>query len=217
MNKRIELNEIDLWLLPERALYIPEEKVLVISDWHLGKLKHFRSEGIFVPDPGILSEFERLDRLLQRFPVTRLIFLGDLFHSSWNKDWEVFKDYANQLSNSGVKLELTRGNHDILDLEHFEGLDLQVSDSLLIRDNIVLSHDRLDDIGSHSVQIVGHVHPGCLIDVGARQSFKLPCFHLQGQTLTLPAFGLYTGLYILKNTKDSRLFPIVSDSVVELP
>ncbi|MGO3164188.1 MAG: ligase-associated DNA damage response endonuclease PdeM [Sphingobacteriaceae bacterium] len=216
MNKRIELNGVDLWLLPERALYIPEEKALIISDWHLGKLRHFRSEGLFVPDPGIGSELERLDRLLKQYAVTRLIFLGDLFHSRWNKDWDTFKSYATRLNNSGIKLELTRGNHDILDPEHFRGMSMLVSDSIVFKGDILLSHDRLM-LRSPRTQIVGHIHPGCLIDVGARQSFKLPCFHLQDRILTLPAFGLYTGLHILKNTSDSRLFPIVTDCVLELP
>ncbi|MGO1869325.1 MAG: ligase-associated DNA damage response endonuclease PdeM [Sphingobacteriaceae bacterium] len=216
MNKRIELNGVDLWLLPERALYIPEEKALIISDWHLGKLRHFRSEGLFVPDPGIGSELERLDRLLKQYAVTRLIFLGDLFHSRWNKDWDTFKSYATRLNNSGIKLELTRGNHDILDPEHFRGMSMLVSDSIVFKGDILLSHDRLM-LRSPRTQIVGHIHPGCLIDVGARQSFKLPCFHLQDRILTLPAFGLYTGLHILKKTGDSRLFPIVTDCVLELP
>ena len=38
-----------LELLPEKAVLIPSEKIMIIADLHLGKIEHFRAPGINLP------------------------------------------------------------------------------------------------------------------------------------------------------------------------
>lgn len=216
MNKHILINGIRMQMLPERALYVPEEQLLVIADWHLGKLQHFRSEGLFTPAMEIYSELSRLEVLIDKLQAQRVIFLGDLFHSRWNSDWDVFKEFANQLAAKGLLLTLTKGNHDILEEKHFSNLSMEVCDQFTISETIVFRHQPMADAPDSWFQVVGHVHPGCRVDLGARQTLNLPCFFLERQRLTLPAFGIYTGLMRIARHAEHRLFPIVHDSVLEL-
>ncbi len=214
MAKRIELNGLEMYLLPQKALYIPSYQLLVISDWHLGKLSHFRREGLFVPAPAAEEEFERLDILLQELQVKDVVFLGDLFHSQWNSDWEKLKAYINLHAQQTLRFTLTKGNHDILKDHHFENFSLRVKSEVILSEGIVLSHEPLPDLPNYMVNIVGHIHPGCLIGAGARQSFRLPCFHFKDRVLTMPAFGKFTGLHIMKPEPQADIYAVVNDAVI---
>ncbi len=48
---RIDLAGTSLQLLPQKALFLPEESILVLGDLHLGKAMHFRKAGIIIPRP----------------------------------------------------------------------------------------------------------------------------------------------------------------------
>src|SRR5690606_33203773 len=189
MAKRIELNGLELYLLPQKVIYIPKYFMLIISDWHLGKLTHFRKEGVFVPVVKIDEEFTRLNNLIQELKVKEIVFLGDLFHSEWNADWEELKSYLNALAKRPIKCTLTKGNHDILLEDYFLNMNLKRVDQVVLSEGLILSHEPMSGLPDYVYNIVGHIHPGCLIDTGARQTFKLPCFHLDNRILTMPAFG----------------------------
>lgn len=216
MAKRIELNGLELYLLPQKAIYIPKYNILIISDWHLGKLTHFRKEGLFVPAPDIEEEFARLNLLIQELEIKEIVFLGDLFHSQWNSDWEKLKSYINHIANQSILCTLTKGNHDILTDNHFYNMEIRVKKEVLLSEGIILSHEPIVGLPDYMYNIVGHVHPGCLIEAGARQTFKLPCFHIQGKQLTMPAFGKYTGLFVVKKNADNTIYAIVNDAVIAI-
>jgi len=216
MAKRLELNGLELYLLPQKVIYIPKYFMLIVSDWHLGKLTHFRKEGLFVPAPAIEEELERLNLLIDELDVKEIVFLGDLFHSEWNSDWEKLKTYINSINNLSIKCSLTKGNHDILAENHFHHMNLRLIEELVLSEGIVLSHEPINGLPDYMYNIVGHIHPGCLIEAGARQSFKLACFHLQNKVLTMPAFGKFTGLYLVKKEVNSKIFAIVNDTVIAI-
>lgn len=215
MAKKLSWNGLDIFLLAQKALYIPAHKLLVISDWHLGKLGHFRKEGFFIPQMPLEEEFSRLGNLLASLEVSKVVFLGDLFHSDWNHEWDAFTDYLKTFPQ--IAFVLTRGNHDILPAERFETVPLHVVSQFILTEGIVLSHEPLACLDSHLLNIVGHVHPGCEIAVRGRQTFRLPCFCLERQVLTLPAFGRWTGFYMLRKNANNRLFAVVNDAVIEVP
>lgn len=214
MTKQIEWEGISLLLLAQKALYIPEYHTLVLSDWHLGKLGHFRQEGLFVPPMQLEEEFGRLSSLLQLVSAQRVVFLGDLFHSTWNSEWDEFVVYLQQFKD--VSFILTKGNHDILPEAVLTLSPLQVVDYLQLGDRLILSHEVIPDIPRHTINIVGHLHPGIQIQGRGRQLFRLPCFVLQDNVFILPAFGRWTGLHILKNTAYNQLFAIVGNGVIEV-
>ena len=45
----LEIQGDELFLLVQKAIYWPKEKLLILSDWHLGKASHFRKEGVYAP------------------------------------------------------------------------------------------------------------------------------------------------------------------------
>lgn len=216
MAKRLELNGLEMYLLPQRVIYIPKYFMLIISDWHLGKLAHFRKEGLFVPAPNIDEELERMNLLIQDLDIKEIVFLGDLFHSEWNSDWEKLKSHINSFSKHSIQFTLTKGNHDILKEKHFQDMNMKIKDEVLLAEGVILSHEPIIGLPDYMFNIVGHIHPGCLIDAGARQSFRLPCFFIQDKVLTMPAFGKYTGLHVIKKDRNNKIFVIVNDSVLKL-
>ena len=215
MAKKLTLNNLEIFLLPQKAVYIPHYAMLIVSDWHLGKLMHFRKEGLFVPPPLIRHELDILGELMQEVPTKKVVFLGDLFHSDWNADWTELINYLSNFPH--IEFVLTKGNHDILTEEIWEkSTVIQQKDQLILAEGLVLSHEPIADLPEHMFNLVGHIHPGCVIETKGRQSFRLPCFYLKNKRLVLPAFGKYTGLHIISKEVDTQIFAIVNDAVIEV-
>lgn len=209
----ITLNHIAVYLLPERALYIPAYRLLVIADWHLGKIQHFRKNGIFIPRGAIGSELQQLTVLTEHYPVNEVLFLGDLFHSTSNSDWDALLAYLRQ---SPLTFTLVKGNHDLIDFENEGSADLAVCDRWLLDDRIIFTHEPLIDIPGTAVNIAGHIHPGYTIRGKGRQRYRLPCFYQEGRKFILPAFGKYTGLHTMRPANGAAVYPIVGDEVLRL-
>jgi metallophosphoesterase superfamily enzyme len=76
---QIEIRGNHFLLLTQRAIFWQETQTLLIGDIHLGKITHFRKEGIAVPPNAIENNFKRLNELVQNTGATRIIFLGDYF------------------------------------------------------------------------------------------------------------------------------------------
>ena len=202
-------------LLPQKVAFLPHYQMLIIADLHLGKASHFRKEGIMIPVPSVSPDLQRMQELIISLKPTTVVFLGDLFHSRINKEWEGFKDFLNGFP--AIHFVLTRGNHDILPKEAMNESPIEVVEELSVGKNILLTHDAVADGNSEVLTISGHIHPGVLIKGKGRQSFRLPCFYHSGQTLILPAFGKLTGLFLMEKIAGSSIYPIFSDEVVKLP
>lgn len=214
MLKRLQWQGVELQLFATKVLYIPDYHTLVLSDWHLGKLGHFRREGLFVPPMMLEEELERLGRLLHLLPIEKVVFLGDLFHSSWNYEWDEFTTYISRYPM--IDFILTKGNHDVLSVEHFSKTSLLVVDSLYLGAHLVLSHEPISDLPLSTLNIVGHIHPGIVVRSKGRQHFRLPCFYFKDNILTLPAFGKWTGLFLVNKGINDRIFAIVGNELIEM-
>ena len=118
----IVLRGEELSLLPEKAIYWPKEQLLLIADLHLGKVEHFRKAGIAVPAEAGEANYHVLQELILEHSPKRVIFLGDLFHSNYNYDWELFRDFLE--SHDNVSFELIKGNHDILHKSQYDRVDM---------------------------------------------------------------------------------------------
>ena len=117
LDMQLTLGEISAELLTEKALFLPAFSALVIADLHFGKVNHFRRSGLPVPSAVNKKNAERLIDLVNSKKPQRTIFLGDLFHSHYNDDWEVVGQIVNNFSS--CKFELVRGNHDILSEQQY--------------------------------------------------------------------------------------------------
>ena len=72
----------DVHLLPGRAAFLPATSTLLVADVHIGKAASFRRLGVPVPAGTTAANLVRLDGLLARWPVRRLVVLGDLLHAA---------------------------------------------------------------------------------------------------------------------------------------
>jgi len=197
-------------LHPYKAIFWMEAETLIVSDLHLGKIHHFRKAGIFVPTNAAMDNYERLSTVLLEFQPTRLLILGDLFHSTYNQDWQVFSDLRHTFSH--VAFDLVLGNHDILDQDLFKKNDLGVYDCLRA-DPFTFTHHPTECDGYN---LAGHIHPGVRLIGESKQSLRLPCFFFGADKGLLPAFGTFTGISLIKPKSEDHVFVVSEDQIARV-
>ncbi len=196
-------------LLPEKAVYWQKEKLLIISDLHLGKISHFRKAGLAVPFQAKNKNLEELSFLLLNHSLKTVIFLGDLFHSDNNAATELYIELF--ASFPDLRLILIKGNHDVFDNSLYEKLDLEVMDRMDLGP-FSFTHAPEDTPGYYN--IAGHVHPAVRMRGKGRSSLRLPCFYFTESHAILPSFGVFTGSFTIKPHKTDQIYAILPDSTV---
>ncbi|MBC7615612.1 MAG: phosphoesterase, partial [Pedobacter sp.] len=82
----ITIREENFILAKERALFLPKQQLLAISDLHLGKSAHFRKAGVQVPSTLAKQDLQRLSLIIDRYEPQVLLINGDMFHHELNSD-----------------------------------------------------------------------------------------------------------------------------------
>ena len=205
----VEIHHEALELSPTGALYWPAKKALFIADAHIGKVMHFRKNGIALPTEVRFSFYEKIAQLLTQFEVATLYFLGDLFHSDHNSEWADFCKWTNQ---QPFKKVLIEGNHDILPKTRFEQAGLEVYTTLDLAP-FYLSHHPIEATAP-KINLCGHLHPGVRLKGLGGQYLKAPCFYKKPHQLILPAFGGFTGMYLIKPTAEDQVYVLGESAVI---
>lgn len=200
-------------LSAHRAIYWKEEQALIVSDLHLGKSAHFRKAGIAVPANIGQDDLFRLQLLITAYNPAQVIIVGDMFHSSENNDVPYFKLWRQQFA--AIRFKLVKGNHDILSDTIYASLNIEVFDTLCIRD-IHFAHEPCADEDDTRYTFSGHLHPGIMVAGAGRQRLRLPCFYFGKNGSILPAFGRFTGLAMLQPAADEAVFVIAENSVLKV-
>ncbi len=211
---QIDLHNQHLVLHPLKAAYWQEAHMLLLADLHLGKASHFRREGIPVPSSVSQQNWDKLLSLLMDFSPRRVLFLGDLFHSEYNAEWEDFCDLLRQFS--GVQFELVPGNHDILPVKAYERAGLLIREEAYVEGPFLFTHHPLEEASPAGYNLAGHVHPGVFLRGRGRQGKKVPCFFFGEYGGILPAFGAFTGSAILLARNGDRVFVVAGEEVLEV-
>lgn len=211
---RIIKRGIELILDQERALYIPYYQLLVISDFHLGKSGHFRKEGLQIPKQVSETDIKRLDHLISLYNPKTLLVTGDMFHHHHNEDLEEFGIWRS--NNSQVEIILVKGNHDKLPENFYKELGIQFFFKYYEIGDFCFVHERKDAPDHGKYIFSGHIHPGILLKGQARQRLKLPCFVFDDNTALLPAFSLFTGLYLIQAKSGQEVFAITANRVTAI-
>ena len=198
-------------LLPQRAIHWKEQSVVLLADLHLGKINHFRRSGIPVPTKANEHNLEILIDLLQHTNPKRVICVGDLFHSHYNPEWEVFGEVVKHFQS--ISFELVIGNHDILSELQYQRKGIQVHEQLLI-DNFIFTHHPMEEVPENKYNLAGHIHPGVHLVGKGRQAVTLPCFYFGERQGILPAFGMFTGLAVIRPKREDKVFAIVEEKII---
>lgn len=215
--KGVQLHEIKgqhFWLHPFRAVYWEEECALLIADLHLGKAQHFRRSGIAVPESVGQENWDRLISLLWDFQPKRVLFLGDLFHSEYNTDWEELISFTQQFEQ--ISFELVEGNHDILSPDAYRAARLQVHEEPYPVGKFLLSHHPMEKVPEGYYNLAGHIHPGVLLEGKGRQRMRLSCFWFGKSQALMPAFGAFTGTAVVKPEAGDHVFVLAEERVVQV-
>src|SRR5690606_6150932 len=146
-----------LTLLPQKAIFWEDQKALIVADLHIGKVGHFRKAGIAIPKPLEQEELATLSDLLHEYKPEQLIFLGDLFHSDMNNDWDWLQLWRELFPD--IKMILIKGNHDILHDKFYQKANFELYDSLSIAPFLFV-HDKKDyeGVSSENYILSGHIH-----------------------------------------------------------
>ncbi len=191
------------------AVFWIEKKALFIADAHLGKVNHFRKNGIAVPHHSQFSFYTKINQLVDDYAPEIIYFLGDLFHSEKNKAWDDFELWVKKQS---CQLLLISGNHDIIHKNHFINIGIQVVESLDIAP-FLLTHFPTE---SSIFNFCGHVHPGVRLQGKGRQRLKVPCFFQRPKQMILPAFGVFTGIHLIHPTIKDKVYVLSNQNVIPI-
>ena len=205
----------DFLLTAGRSIFWEEEKTLILSDLHLGKAGHFRKSGIGIPQTVFKEDMQRLVSQVQYFRPATILVVGDLFHSSSNKEHELFYKWIIDIP--GISIQLVKGNHDILEISGYHKAGIQVHNEELIIGDFLFTHD----IAACNVKkgfycFSGHVHPGVILSGMGKQSLRLPCFYFGKDHAILPAFGKFTGTHAITPEPGDHVFALAGNKVIKI-
>ena len=204
-----------LQLLPQRALYWPAMRLLVIADIHFGKAASFRAGGIPVPRGTTTANLEALDALVSQHGATGVIFLGDFLHARHAHATATMAAIARwRAGRRELQLTLVRGNHDRHAGDPPAMLGMHVVDEPWRVGPFLFTHHPGAQPGGYV--LAGHVHP--VFRLATRtDALRLPCFLFGPEAGMLPSFGAFTGGHPVMPGMGDRLFITADDQVIEIP
>ncbi len=198
-------------LLPQKALYWPAGKTLMVADIHFGKAASFRALGVPVPRGTTSENLATLDHLIAAHAIERIVFLGDFLHAKAAQAPATLQAMlAWRERHPALALLLVRGNHDRHAGDPSELLEVTLADEPYACGPFALCHH--PDLACASYVIAGHVHPVYHLRT-ARESLRLPCFVLGTRRAILPAFGAFTGGHSLLPHVTDRVFVVAEELV----
>ena len=188
-----------LWLLPERAVFLPDSDTLLLADVHIG------ASG---------ESLALLSALVRRLEVTRIVFLGDFLHAARPDPAAMAAMRRWREAHGALELTLVRSRLDVRIVEPPGALDIQAVDEPLMHRGLALCH-RPHPVDGAFV-IAGHVYPCVSVGGAGRDWHRLPCYWFSSRLVVLPAFGTFTGMQTIKPAKGERIFAVGAERVVEL-
>ena len=209
----IEIRNEKFTLLSQKAVLWKSKSILFLSDLHLGKAQHFRKEGIGIPEAIGEEDYTRLYKLFSDYPTDHVYFLGDLFHSEYNREWSRVKEMISHFS--PTQFHLVIGNHDILSSEDYDSSGIHIVGKTHQINSIKFTHEPPEKEYSEYI-FCGHIHPGVSIKGRGRQYLRLPCFYFTENFMILPAFGTFTGVKTLNVSGNRKAFAVVKDKIVQI-
>jgi DNA ligase-associated metallophosphoesterase len=182
------------------ALFLPDERTLIVADLHLEKGSAYAARGVFLPPYDTAATLAVLSAAIRRHQPARVIALGDSFH---DRGGQARLDPAcraalAELQHGRDWLWIT-GNHDP---EIAAALGGATADAVEIA-GVALRHE--PDPAARGFEIAGHLHPAAKIRLRGR-ALRRRCFALSGDRCVMPAMGAYAGGLNLRDHAFRRLF-----------
>ncbi len=175
-----------LHALGSGALFWPEQRLLVVSDLHLGKSERMaRRSRQLLPPYEVVDTLTRLEDVLIHTDAKTVVCLGDSF-DDLEAGRSLHEDHVLWLTRlmAGREWVWIEGNHDPGPLD-YGGTHLeQLKRGPLVFRHIAQPHT--------TAEVSGHYHPKVSMQLRGRTVTR-PSFLVDADRLILPAFGTYTG------------------------
>lgn len=182
----LSLHGQTLSLLPQRAIFWREEKILIVADVHLGKAQTFQRAGLAVPGQVLQDDLDRLENLVRITVAQRLLVLGDFVHHRSGLTKFVCQQIERWCRRLNVEVVVVLGNHDRPNRKLLANLPITLYEPAWFCGPFGFVHEA---IAGEYFYFVGHLHPV----INFRQSLRLPVFAFYRTHCVLPAFSLFTG------------------------
>ncbi len=176
-----------------RAVWIPEERTLLVADVHLGYAWVERRRGLLLP---LAPEdtLERLMELVSDYSPRACVFLGDTLHAAAELDvltMEV-RRLAERMSDR-CEIRFVLGNHDqqLPKMLGRMGLNLPCGETFSCGRHLLLHGHRAWPAPDAGWTFQGHEHPAVTLGDGVTTTLKAPCFLVGRRRLVLPAFSTW--------------------------
>lgn len=186
--------------LPDRALYWPQQRALIVADLHFEKGSAFAANGQHLPPYDSHDILSRLLILIEQSQAQQIFCLGDSFHDR-NAAARMTPDISQRLSGLAAERHICwiAGNHDGLSGSAWGG---SIAEEAVLN-GIVLRHESLAH--ESRPEISGHYHPKLRFSMHGR-TLSRPCFLINEKRLMLPAFGSLAGGMDVHSAEIMRLF-----------
>jgi len=207
----VEVGGEPIILLPQHAALLPQRRLLLVADVHIGKAVSFRRLGVPVPQGTTTETLQRLSGVVDAHHAEHVVFLGDFLHSPHaHAPATLAALHRWRMRHAELRLTLVRGNHDDRAGDPPEALGFEVVDEPLRVGGLALCHHPKPVTGAYT--LAGHWHPCVSIGRGLDHA-RLPCFWLGREVGILPAFGAFTGMHAARPEAGDRLFVVADDRV----
>ena len=208
-------------LLHHKAVHWEARRALILADPHFGKAEAFRGAGVPVPAGTTAKTLSRLTEAVRKTKPHRVIVLGDFFHSRAGVTGAVLQRLSDwRRSHAYLEVINVRGNHDRQAGDPPPELEVDCVGEWEIA-GVRMVHDPVEaaevcgDAGGRPT-MAGHVHPAVYLE-NRSDRIRLPCFHVRGNCLILPAFGAFTGAKVLTPKAGDRVYAVGPDGVLAVP
>ncbi|MAG47347.1 phosphoesterase [archaeon] len=180
------------------GLFLKDEKILVISDLHIGMEEAYNKQGILIPRFQFPEILKHLDKIFTKVKPKKTVINGDLKHEFGtisSQEWKNTLKLIDYLLEKKQKVILIKGNHDTILEPIVKKRDIKVKDFYNIKDiTITHGHKILQDKDLKKVIIIGNEHPA--ISFESRKTDKYKCFLLgkykKSKLIVLPSFNFVT-------------------------
>ena len=171
------------------ALWLPEPRVIAISDLHLGYEGALAEQGVGVPRIQRRVILERLERIVEAYHPAKVVVCGDFKHEfskALVDEWVEVKQVLRFLRGR-TETVLVRGNHDNYLLNILNDLGMKLVDRYdLSGYTFVHGHEDVSTLGTI---VMGHEHPAVKLRDELGATVSVPAFVAGDRLIVLPAFS----------------------------